>query len=299
VSGALLAGVAAVGCTGDSSDSATRATSDAGGGLADTPSEAAELDLDRVERPERQVIHQAELTVRTNDVEEAASEATRIVEDASGYVDSQDADLEGTPHVTLVLKVPPPEYRRALASLEALGDVTSRSERTEDVTQQVVDLEARIEAARSSTSRLRELLEGSGSLDDIVKLERELATREADLDSLVAIAASLEAQVDYATIALRIDRPAKTASSGEPSEKIPGFLRGLKTGWGAFVNVALGIVTAFGFLLPFLAAAAVVTAIARPLVHRSRRRTALRAERELPLDDDDHAEWLVADDIDS
>jgi hypothetical protein len=289
---ALAVAVAIGGCTTDSAQET--AMTDAGGGLAETPGDGPSVDPARVARDERQVIHEAELTLRTRDVEDAAADAVRIVEDAGGYVDSQTADLEDSPHVTLVVKVPPSEYRTALAALEELGNVTNRTERTQDVTQQVVDIDARIGAAGTSTSRLRELLEGSGSLADIVELERELAAREAELESLVAIQGALRAQVDHATITLRIVRPAP-AASGEPSDRIPGFLRGLEFGWGAFVNVVLGLVTAAGFALPFVVAGAVAAAGTRPLRRRWRRYTSARAVRRATEDVDDHGGWLVDD----
>lgn len=261
----------------DDKDSTVAGVRNDGAGL-DAPGEGGELDPAQVRRSGRQEIHEAELTLRTKDVQGAADRAEAIVKDAGGFTDRQDADLDDTPSVTLVLKVPPAEYDATLEALEQLGDVTTRSVRTQDVTQQVVDLDARITSADTSVTRLRELLQGQGTLDDIVKLERELATREADLESLRAVRAALAEQVDHATITLRIERPAKGASSGEPSEKIPGFLRGLKTGWGAFANVILGAITVAGFALPFLGAGGIVYLLARPLLRRRRLRRSTLGE---------------------
>ena len=273
VVGAALLGA----CTGvgDSNTAADRS----GAGLDEAPSEAATLDLDQVSRPDgRAVIHVADLAIEAGDVEQAAADATTIAEQAGGFVDAQTADLQGAPHVELVLKVPPAEYRAALDAIEDLGDVTSRSESTQDVTKQVIDLDARIASATASTDRLRQLLDGSGTIDDVVTLERELAAREADLESLRATLAGLQGQIDYATITVRIQRPARTASDAEPSDKIPGVLRGLKTGFGAFVNTVLAIVTVVGFALPFLLAAAVITLLTRPFVRKWRARRAERRE---------------------
>lgn len=288
---------ASAGCVGGDTDSASVATSnDAGAGLSESPAEGGALDLDQVSRDERQVITTADLTLTTRDVEGAGAKSIEIVESSGGFVESEEADLSGAPRITLVLKVPPEEYRATLEAIEALGDVTQRREHIEDVTQQVVDLESRIDTARVSTQRLRELLVGRGSLQDIVTLERELSQREADLESLLAVRQAIARQVDNATITLHLSRPPKTASAGEPSEKIPGFLRGLKTGWGAFVNVVLGIVTVAGFLLPFAVAGGLLSLIALPVSRRIRKSRGSRRDwgasgpEISAVDDRDHGE---------
>lgn len=273
---ALMA-AAIAGCASAGQDAASvTAADDVGAGLSESPAEGGALDLDQVQRERREVITTAELTMTTRDVERAGAQAVDIVESRGGFVEREEAELAGTPLITLVLKVEPTEYRETLDAIEELGDVTQRSENIEDVTQQVVDLESRIDTARVSTQRLRELLEGRGSLRDIVTLERELSQREADLESLLAVRQSIARQVDHATITLHLRRPPKTASAGEPSEKIPGFLRGLKTGWGAFVNVVLGVVTVVGFVLPFAVAGGLIALLALPIVRRTRRSAARR-----------------------
>ncbi len=270
-------------CSGanDSSSREAGIADDAGGGLSETPAEAGDIDPDSIERDRPQVIHTAELVVATKQVDDARADAIAIAEENGGFVDSEQSRLGSRPSVTLVLKVDPERFRAALEGLQELGTVLERSESSENVTQQVVDLDARIEAARSSTDRLRELLEGQGTLDDIVKLEAALAQREADLESLRALRQALSAEIDYATITVQLRTPPKAPSDGEPSDKIPGFLRGLKTGWAAFVNVVLGIVTVAGFMLPFAVAIAVLVLATTPLRRRLMRR---RAERRAAAD---------------
>jgi Domain of unknown function (DUF4349) len=290
---ALMFVAFAGGCAAGNDDRASTvdgAVGDDGGGLAETPAEAGDIDPDSIERDGAHVIHTAELRIATKQVDQARIKAIDIVERHGGFVSSEQSQLGSRPSVTLVLKVDPAQYRSALDELQELGTVLERSESSENVTQQVVDLDARIEAARTSTDRLRELLEGQGSLEDIVRLEAALSQREADLESLRALRLALRAEVDHATITVQLRTPPKAPSDGEPSDKIPGFLRGLKTGWAAFVNVVLGVVTVAGFLLPFAAALALLALITTPLRRRFTHRRATRAAVGEPFSDNDREE---------
>ena len=290
---ATMFALALAGCTAgndDKSASVADLSLESGGGLSETPAEAGDLDPNSIERDGAQIIHNADLDLATKRVDDARNDAIAIAESNGGFVDSEDSRLGSRPTITLVLKVDPDRFRAALDALQELGTVLERSESSENVTQQVVDLDARIEAARTSTDRLRELLEGQGTLDDIVKLEGALSQREADLESLRALRQALSAEVDHATITVHLRTPPKAPSDGEPSEKIPGFLRGLKTGWAAFVNVVLGIVTVAGFLLPFAAAIGVLALLTTPLRRRITQRRRDRRSAAASVTTFDHRE---------
>ena len=238
-----------------------------------TADRAGEVDLAAARRPDaREVVYTADMEVGTKDVERASDEARQVVADAGGFLFSaSEHGLDDThPSVTLTFKVPPERFDAVLASLAELGDVAERSVNAEDVTGRIVDLDARLAAARTSSDRLRELLADTGNVGDLLNVERELAAREAQVESLAGQMTALRDQVDLATITVNIVEPSET--SPEVSDDIPGFIKGLKTGGAAFVNVLLIVATALGFALPFLAAAVVIGGPVF-LIMRRRRRT--------------------------
>jgi hypothetical protein len=171
----------------------------------------------------------------------------------------QRSDLGQEPTITATYKVPPARFDELLDAISKLGRVRERTVDSSDVTGQVVDLEARIRATRTSVERLQALLAQSGSVGDLLTAERELVTREGQLEALEGQLATLRAQVDQATItAVFTSRAAPAAAKpGEPT-KLPGFLSGLRTGAQAFGNTAIVVGGVFGFALPFLLVAVVV-----------------------------------------
>jgi len=276
----VIVGVAMLaGCSGSDDDDAGSSADAAGGGSeAATDGDATQatsvaVDLANTRAPERarDVISTAELTIEAADPEDAAARATVVARDAGGHLFSQEAALADDTEVRAVYKVPPDRFDAVVTALSALGEVQTRVIDTEDVTGQVVDLEARLATARTSVERLRELLTSSGNVGDLLAVEQSLAQREAEMESLAAQLAARRARVDLATISLHVVK-AVSASASEVSDDIPGFLAGLRTGAAAFGNSVLVVVTALGFTLPFLALGLVV---GLPLwVLTRRRRTA-------------------------
>jgi uncharacterized protein DUF4349 len=270
--GVALAGAAA--CSTSSSSKSSKATaasrSATGSPAPGNATGKPRIDLTQAKRSEKEVIHTAEVSMQAKDVNEALGKATALVERAGGDLFSSDADL-GDPksaHVRAVFKVPPEQFGRVMSALSSVGKITNSQTSTEDVTGQVVDLDARLAAARTGVTRLRDLLAHSGNVTDLLQVEQALAQRESDVESLDGQLAALRSRVDAATITVALS-PAPVATAAAPSHDIPGFLAGLRTGVAALVNSALVGGTALGFLLPFLV---VIGVFGVPALRIARRR---------------------------
>jgi hypothetical protein len=96
----------------------------------------------------------------------------------------------------------------------------------------------------------RKLLAQAKSLNDLVMLEREVATREADLASLQAKKRRLADLTALSTITLVLLDPEAVAAQEE--EGAPGFLAGLQNGWKGLLASLGVLLTVLGWLLPWL-----------------------------------------------
>ena len=155
--------------------------------------------------------------------------------------------------MSLTLRVPTDQFQAAMGRIEALGEVLEQRVDTEDVTEQVVDLESRIASARVSVARVRELLEGSGDVVQLATVEGELARREADLESLLGRQRVLDDQVALATIRLDLREPEAVEETDDDS--LPGLPRwpGAAAGTGSS-RLPRCWSPALGYALPFLIA---------------------------------------------
>ncbi|MFJ7058162.1 DUF4349 domain-containing protein [Streptomyces microflavus] len=225
------------------------------------------------------VIRTTELSVEVRSAPKAAASARSTVEASGGLVATETTERIDDEHETshLVLRVPQDSYQEVLRKLTGSGKLLSRSSNAKDVTDQVVDVESRIATQRASVTRVRELMDKAEKLTDVVTLEGELSSRQADLESLLAQQASLKDRTSLATITLDLTEPDAPRKDGMNDD--PGFLDALGGGWDAFVTMFRWIAVAIGATAPFLATAALVLVVWRVLRARRAARTAVAAPR--------------------
>lgn len=279
---AALVAVVAVGCGGaDSEDDAAGGHAGADGGVSEPeaapPAEREESGQDadsgsaagRIDPAGRAVIHHIVLTIETEDVMAAAQQASQAVEAGGGYVESESTERtsdDGEPDfVQLVLRVPVDRRGDLATRIENLGTLLERSRSADDVTDQLVDVQSRIDSQRRSIDRLRALLDQAANLRDVISVENELARREADLDSLLRRQEELSKLSSLATITVTF------VAQGTTDASKLGFLAGLRSGWRAFVQVATIAATVLGGLVPFAVAALVIAPPIWLVVRRVRR----------------------------
>ncbi|MDF9816254.1 DUF4349 domain-containing protein [Streptomyces sp. SPB162] len=261
----LAAALTVTGCSADtsskSSDSA--ANKAAAPRLADAPSAAsgtAKGATTGTPAPSQSyVVRTATLGVEAKDgVAAALTSARTTVTAAGGYVGNENTtrDSQGLEQSSITLRVPPQSYDKVLNDLAGLGKLIERKVSTEDVTSQVVDVESRIRSQQASLARVRELMSRTTQLSDVVTLEGELSTREANLEALQAQQASLKERTNLATITLVLSEPEHPASAPGP-KKDDGFWESvgnaLATGWHAFYVTLRGILVVLSVALPFAA----------------------------------------------
>jgi hypothetical protein len=197
---------------------------------------------------DRKLVRTATIELSAADVGEAVDQARDIAAAEDGYAGREEVREETA---TLTLHIPSDRFDRALDALSELGEVISRDQSAEDVTEQVVDLDSRVATQRASVDRVRALLARASTVEEIVRIEQELTTREAELESLEQRRQALAGQVAMSTVTIRVHK-ATTAPAPPPQEEEDGFLAGLSDGWGAFLDAGGATLRVIGALLPFL-----------------------------------------------
>ena len=171
-----------------------------------------------------QVIQRAPAVIRTallrlvvKDFAVARAAVDALVTQTDGFVDhmtvtgdtSEARVLRGT------LRVPSNRMAETLTRLRAMGQVTEDTQGSQDVTDELVDLDARLATARATEQRLTELLRNrTGRLSDVLEVERELTRVRLDIERLDAQKANLGRRVSYASIDLTISEERKASLDG-------------------------------------------------------------------------------------
>jgi Domain of unknown function (DUF4349)/Putative zinc-finger len=149
------------------------------------------------------VVRTAKLTILANDFDAVRPEVDRILREFSGFVGQ--LDVSGTRGASrslrATLRVPAERLDAALTALKRLGQVVEESQGGDDVTEQVVDLEARLSNARSTEKRLSDLLQKrTGNLADVLAAEREIARVRGEIERFDTERKNIARRVTYATL---------------------------------------------------------------------------------------------------
>jgi hypothetical protein len=270
---------ALAGCSSSADNSSPAAANAAAGGnaaQADTKAGVAEAPV----ADTRSLVVTGSLYITVEDPLAAADKAASIVQSAGGRVDARN---ETAPQAhdggsaKLTLRIPADSLDKAVNDLRALGKVDSFVTQARDVTTEVTDLDAKISTLRASTDRIQGLLADAKSIADIITLENELASRQAELQSLEAQQRGLHDQVSMSTIDLSLTTVPVVVAEVDNSPH--NFWDGLTSGWHAlvaFVSVALVVI---GVLLPWAVLGGLVTVAVVALVRARRRRLARRPSK--------------------
>ncbi|GAB3495509.1 DUF4349 domain-containing protein [Amycolatopsis cihanbeyliensis] len=265
------------GCTGERDAAAPhRASAGAGdaraesGNAADAPAaQGGEGDRGggatvRIDGADRKLARTARLELTAADVSATVRRARQVATGAGGYTGQERVDGHSA---SVEVVVPSDQLDAVLGELTSLGEVVRRQQRTEDVTEQVVDVESRLASQRASVQRVRALLERASSISEITSVESELTERQSELESLQARQEALAGRVATATVSLSVSRSAVAAEQDED-----GVLGGLAAGWRAFTGFLGDALTVLAAALPFLAFFGLPAAAGAWQLFRRRRR---------------------------
>jgi anti-sigma factor RsiW len=142
------------------------------------------------------------------------------------------------------LRIPAPELAAALVDIRTLGRVEVETQSGEEVTQQHADLVARLENARETEQRLRELLvQRTGKIDEVLQVEEAIDRVRGEIESMEAEQKTLEHRVDFATVDLQLTEEYREKFNPEPAS-VSGtmhnaFVTGLRHAAGTLLGIVL------------------------------------------------------------
>lgn len=265
-------------------DSGSDSGSDAGGGTAekgatdrDFAAQSGEAGSSgaTVAATERAIISSGTVSLTSTDVGDARQDVQRIVDAQGGEVTEENTETDDdgeTSYARMVIRVPSSKFDAAMQAFEDVAVLRSSNRGSEDVTTQVIDTGVRVRAQEASLERVEMLLAEAKTLKDIIWIESQLTTRQAELDSLKSQQSWLRDQTSLSTITIDITAKADPEAEKEDDEPA-GFLTGLKGGLDALGGTAVALATVLGALLPF-AVVLLVLGVPVWLLLRRRRTTA-------------------------
>lgn len=250
-----LGWLAAAGCGGgergshtESSASQGAASAPSAGGSGATMQQVSLKQADAAQNvpvpSERKIIRNAELTIETDSVTDAQRKVTSVAESHGGLVvnsESQqqtDAGGEASQVITMEVRVPAAQFDATLDEIRGAGRrVTTESIKGQDVTEEYIDLDARLRAQQALEAQFLEIMKQARTVEETLGVQRELANVRTEIEKIEGRRRFLENQTSLSTIKVTL-RPAGFGVSGY------GFFSGLREAFSDGLHAA-AVVTLF------------------------------------------------------
>ena len=227
------------------------------------------------------VIRTAGLNIVAKDFSGVRPAVEAIVAEAGGFIDDLTVTGDGGAARQLrgTLRIPGDRMAAVLERLRRLGQVVEDTQGAQDVTDQIVDLEARMLSSRATERRLIELLRTrTGKLTDVLEVERELTRVRLEIERLDAEKTNLDRRVSYGTIAVTISEERKAGLAQGPLSLATrvriAAADGVETALETIVSAVLLLLRVGPMLIVWLPIAAATWFIARTWTLRRTRRSA-------------------------
>ncbi len=250
-------------------------------GTANTPKDAS-----------RKLIRTIYLTMETTEFEPLLENLSRTVAELGGYMESSNisgssilASSESCRYASLIVRIPSDQLDGFLNQMESQGNVTNRSESTEDVTLQYTDIESRKKTLLIEQERLLELLAEAASMDAVIALESRLSEIRYQLESMESQLRTYDNQVDYSTVHIdlsevKVFTPTSPDSIGTRIQK--GFSRNLKFVSDGLVNFFVMVITSLPTLIVLAVIIGILALILRAVIRFDKRQAQKNKKKNLP-----------------
>jgi hypothetical protein len=199
----------------------------------------------------RKIIRNAELYLEIRDPAEGQRKITSIAESLGGFVvtsESKQSDTQDPTkkelEVNLVVRIPALQYNSALEQIRAVSNrVIQEKTSGQDVTEDFIDLEARIKTQKALEVQFLEIMKQANKVGDALEIQRQIAEVRTEIEKLEGRKRFLENRASLSTITVNLRTPAVIAVN------TTGFGRNVKIAFSDSFAIATEIVL---FLIRFV-----------------------------------------------
>lgn len=192
----------------------------------------------------RKIIRNADLALEVSAPLEAQQKVSSIAETLGGFVVTSESKLRPSGdgakqdvEVSLVVRVPSQQFKPAVEQILGLGSRVLQNKATgEDVTEEFIDLEARVKTQKALEEQFLEIMKRASKVEDALEVQRQIAEVRTEIEKLEGRKRFLENRASLSTITVALQPPATIVVNTS------GFGRSVREAVSESVGVAVDIV---------------------------------------------------------
>lgn len=225
-----------------------------------------------IDATKRLVVKSGKMSLEVDKYDEAEIKITEITNKYGGNISNSSSSMSssGKKQGTITVRIPADKFDAFVPEVSQIGKVMSQNINASDVTEEYIDLEARLKTQKELEQRLYDLLNTKSSgLSDILEIEDKLADVRSKIESTEGRMKYLMSQASFSTLAISVYEPnllETTSGGGFFSEIWDAIVSGLR----GLTGVIKFLIIAFIALLPFLIIAYIIYIIIRRKIRKKK-----------------------------
>ncbi len=189
-----------------------------------------------IDKDLRKIIKEADLRFRTKDNHETYSLIKNSLKGFGAYISEENTfNYSNRTGFDITIRVPAERFDSLLDFIVThanIKELDNKSTQLKDVTEEFIDIQARIKIKKESEQKLADLLKQAKNLSETLEIQKQLTDLRADIESIEGRLKYLTDQVNYSTIRISFYENIKY------SKRFFGdFWDALKDGWQVFLHL--------------------------------------------------------------
>jgi len=209
------------------------------------------------ETPSNMIIRTASASIEVDSLRPAIALVSGLAVRLGGYVASSNVETGKNQlrQADIEVKIPAARFEEAISGLTPIGKLESVNVDAQDVGEEFVDVNARMDNARRLERRLIDLLANrTGKLKDVLDVEQSLARVREEIERYEGRIRYLQAHTAMSTLSITVHEPPPVVGSVGTSVMGEAF----RQSWRNFVALVSVLVQSLGVVIPLAIIAGVV-----------------------------------------
>ncbi len=194
---------------------------------------------------ERKLIKEGSLEYEVDNLQASRAQLLKAIAKWKGYVGNEsEYNTSERNSTSIIIRVPATNFDSLLsAATVGIAYFDRKDISVKDVTEEYVDVEARLRTKKDIEKRYIELLKKANTVSEILEVEKELGELRTDIESIEGRLNVLKSEVAFSTLNITIYQ-----TIGSPSFFGERIAAGFSNGWSNLLNFMVGLV----YLWPFI-----------------------------------------------
>ncbi|WP_203295145.1 DUF4349 domain-containing protein [Luteirhabdus pelagi] len=216
---------------------------------------------------EQKIIKTANLAFSTQKPEETHARILQLTQQYEGFVANDNAGKSyNRIYRNMTVRIPTANFQKFIDGIsEGVEYFDRRDISRQDVTEEFVDLQARLKAKRELENRYLELLKQAKNVKEMLEIERELATIREEIEAKQGRLQYLQDRVSISTVSIEFYK--ETSETGVTVSYGQKIVNALKGGWDGVSVFFLGLL----YLWPLFVIAFIIILVVRWFVRRKKK----------------------------